>query len=117
MAEHLETFTIDAKRTDVRDLCVKYMTGFKYRLTEEEGQSLQFEKGMKRKNLFTFSFDKAYKTVALSIVGSDHVPVTTVSITFRLPYLGLRKDEVEAIRSMTKALKEFILISVGYDAS
>lgn len=117
MAEHLETFTIDAKRTDVRDLCVKYMTGFKYRLTEEDGQSLHFETGMKRKNLFTFSFEKAYKAVALSIVGSDHVPVTTVSIMFRLPFLALRKNEVESIRSMTKALREFILISVGYDAS
>jgi hypothetical protein len=114
VAEHIETFTIDAKRNDVRDLCIKYLTGFKYKLVEDEGQSLLFEKGEKRNNLFTFSFEKAYKHVALSIVGNDRLPVTTVAILFRLPYLRLRRDEIEAIRSMTKALQEFILISVGY---
>ncbi len=50
MAEHLETFTIDAKRTDVRDLCVRYLTGFKYKFMREEDQSLLFEKGSKRNN-------------------------------------------------------------------
>jgi hypothetical protein len=117
VAEHLETFTIDAKRSDVRELCVKYLTGFQYRLTQDEGQTLLFEKGTKRSNLFTFSFEKAYKSVAVSIVGNDRVPVTTVSMTFTLPYHGLRKEEVQAIRSMTEALKEFILITVGYVAN
>jgi len=114
MAEHLETFTIDARRADVRDLCVKYLTGFKYKFMREEDQSLIFEKGSKRKNFYTFSFDEAYKIVKLSVVGSEKIPVTTVSILFMLPYLRLRKDEVEGIRSLTKALQEFITITVGY---
>ena len=117
MAEHLETFTIDAKRGDVRDLCVKYLTGFKYRFIREEDQSLHFEKGSKRKNFYTFSFDDAYKKVKLSVVGSDKVPVTTVSILFTLPFLRMRKDEIEGIRSLTKALHEFILITVGYQTT
>jgi hypothetical protein len=114
MAEHLETFTIDAKRSDVRDLCVKYLTGFKYNFLSEEDQSLLFEKGSKRKNFYTFSFEEAYKRVKLSVVGSDKVPVTTVSILFKLPYLRLRKDEIDGIRSLTKSLQEFIMITVGY---
>ena len=114
MAEHLETFTIDARRADVRDLCVKYLTGFKYKFLREEDQSLIFEKGSKRKNFYTFSFDEAYKIVKLSVVGSEKIPVTTVSILFMLPYLRLRRDEVEGIRSLTKSLQEFILITVGY---
>lgn len=117
MAEHLETFTIDARRSDVRDLCIKYLTGFKYRFTHEEDQSLLFEKGAKRKNLYTFSFEEAYKRIRLSVVGSDKVPVTTVSVLFTLPFLRMRKDEVEGIRSMTKALHEFILITVGYQTT
>jgi len=117
MAEHLETFTIDAKRGDVRDLCVKYLTGFKYRFIREEDQSLHFEKGSKRKNFYTFSFDDAYKKVKLSVVGSDKVPVTTVSILFTLPFLRMRKDEIDGIRSLTKALHEFILITVGYQTT
>jgi hypothetical protein len=117
MAEHLETFTIDARRGDVRDLCVKYLTGFKYRFMGEEDQSLIFEKGSKRKNFYTFSFEEAYKRVKLSVVGSDKVPVTTVSVLFTLPFLRMRKDEIEGIRSLTKALNEFILITVGYQAS
>jgi hypothetical protein len=114
MAEHLETFTIDARRSDVRDLCVKYLTGFKYNFLHEDDQGLVFEKGSKRKNFYTFSFEEAYKRVKLSVVGSDKVPVTTVSILFTLPYLRLRRDEVEGIRSLTKALQEFIMITVGY---
>ena len=117
MAEHLETFTIDAKRGDVRDLCVKYLTGFKYRFLREEDQSLLFEKGSKRKNIYTFSFEEAYKKVKLSVVGSDKVPVTTVSILFTLPFLRMRKDEIEGIRSLTKALHEFILFTVGYQTT
>lgn len=117
MAEHLETFTIDARRSDVRDLCVKYLTGFKYRFVHEEDQSLLFEKGSKRKNFFTFSFDEAYKRVKLSVVGSDKIPVTTVSVLFTLPFLRLRRDEIEGIRSLTKALHKFILITVGYQTT
>ncbi len=117
MAEHLETFTIDARRGDVRDLCVKYLTGFKYKFTREEDHSLIFEKGSKRKNFYTFSFDDAYKKVKLSVVGSDKVPVTTVSVLFTLPFLRMRKDEIEGIRSLTKALHEFILITVGYQTT
>ncbi len=117
MAEHLETFTIDARRSDVRDLCVKYLTGFKYKFLREEDQSLVFEKGSKRKNFYTFSFEEAYKKVKLSVVGSDKVPVTTVSVLFTLPFLRMRKDEIEGIRSLTKALHEFILITVGYQTT
>ncbi|HYW83099.1 MAG TPA: hypothetical protein VFB30_07585 [Spirochaetia bacterium] len=117
MAEHLETFTIDARRGDVRDLCVKYLTGFKYRFLREEDQSLLFEKGSKRKNFYTFSFEEAYKRVKLSVVGSEKVPVTTVSILFTLPFLRMRKDEIEGIRSLTKALHEFILFTVGYQTT
>jgi hypothetical protein len=117
MAEHLETFTIDARRGDVRDLCIRYLTGFKYRLTREEDQTIVFEKGSKRKNLYTTSFEEAYKKVKLSVVGSEKVPVTTVSVLFTLPFLRLRRDEIEGIRSLTKALQEFILITVGYQLS
>jgi len=117
MAEHLETFTIDARRSDVRDLCVKYLTGFKYKFLREEDQSLFFEKGSKRKNFYTFSFEEAYKKVKLSVVGSDKVPVTTVSVLFSLPFLRMRRDEIEGIRSLTKALQEFVLITVGYQTT
>lgn len=117
MAEHLETFTIDAKRSDVRDLCVRYLTGFKYKFLREEDQSLLFEKGSKRKNFYTFSFEDAYKRVKLSVVGSDKVPATTVSILFTLPFLRMRRDEIDGIRSLTKALHEFILITVGYQVT
>ena len=117
MAEHLETFTIDARRTDVKDLCVKYLTGFKYRFVREEEQSLLFEKGSKMKNFYTFSFEEAYKRVKLSVVGSDSIPVTTVSILFTLPFLRMRRDEIEGIRSLTKSLREFILITVGYQTT
>lgn len=117
MAEHLETFTIDAKRSDVRDLCVKYLTGFKYKLVREEDRTLLFEKGSKMKNFYTFSFEEAYKRVRLSVVGSDSVPVSTVSILFSLPFLRMRDDEIDGIRSLTKALHEFILITVGYQTT
>jgi hypothetical protein len=117
MAEHLETFTIDARRSDVRDLCVKYLTGFKYKLMREEDQSLLFEKGSKRKNFYTFSFEDAYKKVKLSVVGSDKFPVTTVSVLFTLPFLRMRRDEIDGIRSLTRSLHEFIQITVGYQST
>ena len=114
VAEHIETFTIDAKRSEVTDLCVRYLTGFRYRFLREEDQALYFEKGSKRKNFYIFSFEEAYKRVKLSVVGNEKVPVTTVSVLFTIPFLRLRKSEVEGIRSLTKALREFILITVGY---
>jgi hypothetical protein len=117
MAEHLETFTIDARRGDVRDLCVRYLTGFRYRFVREEDQALIFEKGSKRKNFYTFSFEEAYKKVKLSVVGSEKVPVTTVSVLFTLPFLRMRRDEIDGIRSLTKALHEFIIITVGYQTT
>ncbi len=117
VAEHLETFTIDARKSDVRELSIKYLTGFRYRFLRDEDQSLIFETGSKRKNFYTTSFEEAYKKVRLSLVGNDRAPVTTVSVLFKLPYLRLRKDEVEGIRSLTKALREFILISVGYQST
>jgi hypothetical protein len=117
MAEHLETFTIDARSGDVRDLCVKYLTGFKYKFLREEDQSLVFEKGSKRKNLYTFSFEEAYKRVKLSVVGSEKAPVSIVSVLFTLSFLRLRRDEIDGIRSLTNALQEFILITVGYQTT
>jgi len=117
MAEHLETFTVDARRSEVRDLCIKYLTGFKYNLQREEDQALMFEKGSKRRNIFTFSFEEAYKKVKVSVVGSDKLPVTSVSVLFTLPYLRLRRDEIEGIRSLTRSLQEFIQITVGYVTS
>lgn len=117
MAEHLETFTVDATRSDVRDLCVKYLTGFKYRLLNEEDQALVFEKGSKRKNFYTFSFEEAYKRVKLSVVGSDKIPVTTVSVLFTLPFLRMRREEIEGIRALTRSLHEFITITIGYQTA
>jgi hypothetical protein len=117
VAEHHESFTIDARRNEVQDLCIKYLTGFNFKLLDGENQRLTFEKGDKRKNLYTFSLEEAYKQVVLSIVGNERIPVTTVSVLFRLPFLRLKKEDIEGIKSMTNALKEFILISVGYDAS
>jgi len=55
--------------------------------------------------------------VKLSVVGSDKIPVTTVSVLFSLPFLRLRRDEIDGIRSLTKALHEFILITVGYQTT
>ena len=86
MAEHLETFTIDARRTDVRDLCVKYLTGFKYNFLREDDQSLVFEKGSKRKNFYTFSFEEAYKRVRLLVVGG---------LEFCFMYIGRGADACE----------------------
>jgi len=117
VAEHLETFTIDAKKSDVRELSIKYLTGFNYRFSSDEDQSLVFEMGSKRKNVYTTSFEEAYKKVRVSLVGNENAPVTTVSVLFKLPLLRLKKDEIEGIRSLTKALREFILISVGYQTT
>jgi hypothetical protein len=116
VAEHYESFTIDARQNEVRELCTRYLTGFDFRLLDREEKSLTFEKGNKKKNFYTFSFEQAYKQVVLSLVGNERIPVTSVSILFKLPYLRLKKEDIEGIKSITNALREFILISVGYDA-
>jgi hypothetical protein len=114
MGEYNESFTIDANSHEVRDLCIKYLTGFRYKLAKEQNNLLTFEKGSKSKNLYTFSFEEAYKQVALLIVGNGGTPVTTVSVSFTLPFLHLKKEEIEGMKSMIQSLKRFILISVGY---
>jgi hypothetical protein len=38
-------------------------------------------------------------------------------VLFSLPFLRLRRDEIDGIRSLTKALHEFILITVGYQTT
>lgn len=117
MGEHTESFTIDANWREVRELCIKYLTGFKYKLTTDQERWLAFERGSKRKNIFTFSFETAYKHIVISIVGNEDVPVTTVSVSFTLPFLHLSKDEVEAIKTVIRSMRKFIMITVGYRRS
>ncbi|MDG6965009.1 MAG: hypothetical protein JRN27_08500 [Nitrososphaerota archaeon] len=114
MGEHSETFTLDVERKKVKDLIVRHLTGFGYRLSKEQGWILVFERGSLRKNIYTTSFDSAYKQVIVSLVGEESVPVTTVSISFSLPFLILRKNDMLAINNLTKALKDYIVISTGY---
>ena len=114
MGEHSETFTLDVGRKTVRDLVVKHFSGFGYKLTREQGWILVFEKGSLRKNIYTTSFDSAYKQVIVSMVGDEAVPVTAISISFSLPFLMLRKNDMLAINNVTKALKDFIVITTGY---
>lgn len=114
VGEHSETFTLDVERRRVRDLVSKHFSGFGYRMTKEQTGILIFEKGSLRKNIYTTSFDSAYKQVIVSIVGEDDVPVTTVSISFSLPFLVLRRNDMLAINNITKALKDYIVISTGY---
>jgi len=115
MGEYTETFTLDGYWGDIREICVRHLKGFGYKLLKEEGRYLQFEKGSLRKNLFTFSFEEAYKQVFLSIVGDEDTPVTTVSLSFSLPFLQLRKGDLQNIRTFVKALKDFIIVTLGYD--
>ena len=117
MGEHSETFTIDVERKKVRDLVTKHFTGFGYRLSREQGWILVFEKGSLRKNIYTTSFDAAYKQVIVSLVGEEDVPVTTMSLSFSLPFLVLRKNDMLAINKIVKALKDYIVISTGYEES
>ena len=112
--EHSETFTLDVRRRTVRDLVTRHLSGFGYRLTKGQGWILVFEKGSLRKNIYTTSFDAAYKQVIVSIVGKESVPVTTVSISFSLPFLILRRNDMLAINNVTKALKDYIVITTGY---
>jgi hypothetical protein len=114
VGEHSETFTLDVERGKVRDLVVKHFSGFGYRLTKEHGWIFVFEKGSLRKNIYTTSFDSAYKQVIVSLVGEEDVPVTTVSISFSLPFMVLRKNDMLAINNIVKALKDYIIISTGY---
>jgi hypothetical protein len=114
VGEHSETFTLDIERKKVRDLVAKHFGGFGYRLSKEQGWILIFEKGSLRKNIYTTSFESAYKQVIISIVGEDNSPVCTISISFSLPFLVLRKNDMLAINAFTKALKDYIVISTGY---
>lgn len=117
VGEYTESFTVDASMNDVRELSIKYLTGFKYKLTNDQNRWLTFEKGSKRKNFYTFSFDTAYKHVVIALVGNEDVPVTTLSVSFTLPFLHLSKDETEAIKTIIRSLRKFIVITVGYRRS
>lgn len=114
MGEHSETFTLDVERKRVRELVSKHFSGFRYRLVKEQSGIIVFEKGSLRKNIYTTSFEQAYKRVIVSIVGDDDVPVTTVSISFSLPFLVLTKNDMLAINDIMKALKDYIVITTGY---
>lgn len=114
MGEHSETFTLDVERKRVKELVSKHFSGFGYRLTKEQGWILIFERGSLRKNIYTTSFDSAYKQVIVSLVGEESVPVTTVSISFSLPFLVLRKNDMLSINNIVKALKDYIVITTGY---
>ena len=114
MGETSETFTLDVERERVKELIRKQLGGFGYRVSKEQGWIMVFEKGSLRKNIYTTSFDSAYKQVIVSIVGEESVPVSTVSISFSLPFLMLRRNDMLAINKITKALKDYIVISTGY---
>lgn len=114
MGDHTETFTVDGYWGDIREICIKHLRGFGYKLVKEEGKLLQFEKGSLRKNIFTFSFEEAYKQVFVSIVGEEDAPVTTVSVNFSLPFLTLRRGDLQNIRAFVKALREYIIVTLGY---
>ncbi|MDG7010855.1 MAG: hypothetical protein JRN57_01920 [Nitrososphaerota archaeon] len=114
MGEHSETFTLDVERRRVKELVTKHFSGFGYRLSKEQSWILVFEKGSLRKNIYTTSFDSAYKQVIVSLVGEESVPVTTVSISFSLPFLVLRKNDMLAVNNIVKALKDYIVITTGY---
>jgi len=43
--------------------------------------------------------------------------VTTVSVLLACLSFRLRRDEIDGIRSLTKALHEFIIITVGYQTT
>ena len=114
MGEHSETFTLDVERRRIKELVTKHFSGFGYRLSKEQGWIMVFEKGSLRKNIYTTSFDTAYKQVIVSVVGEDDVPVTSVSISFSLPFLVLRKNDMLSINNIVKALKDYIVITTGY---
>jgi hypothetical protein len=115
MGEHTESFTVDGYWGDIREICIKHLRGFGYRLAKEQGKLLMFEKGSLRRNIYTFSFEEAYKQVFISIVGEEDAPVTTISVNFTLPFLTLRRGDLQNVRTFIKALKEFIIVTMGYD--
>jgi VCBS repeat-containing protein len=117
LGEHSETFTVDGYWADIKEIIIKHIKGFGYKLAKEEGKFLVFEKGSLRKNLFTFSFDSAYKQVVVSIVGEEDAPVTTVSIYFSLPFLKVTREDLTTIRSFIRALRDFIIVTVGYSGT
>lgn len=114
VGEHSESFTLDVGRKKVKELVTKHFSGFGYKVTRDQGWIIVFEKGSLRKNIYTTSFDSAYKQVIVSVVGEEEVPVTTVSISFSLPFLVLRKNDMLSINNIVKALKDYIVITTGY---
>ncbi|MDG6901631.1 MAG: hypothetical protein JRM80_06685 [Nitrososphaerota archaeon] len=114
MGEHTEAFTVDGYWGDIKEICLKHIRGFGYKLVSEQGKLLHFEKGNLRRNVFTFSFEEAYKQVFIAVVGEEDAPVTSVSVSFSLPFLTLRKGDVTYIRSFVRALKEYIIVTLGY---
>ena len=114
MGEYSETFTVDGYWGDIKEICLKHLKGFGYKLVSAEGKLLHFQKGSLRRNVFTFSFEEAYKQVFVSIVGEEDTPVTTVSISFSLPFLTLRKGDLITVRTFVKALREYIIVTLGY---
>ena len=114
MGEHTEAFTVDGYWGDIKEICLKHLKGFGYKIVSDQGKLVQFKKGNLRKNVFTFSFEEAYKEVFLSIVGEEDAPVTTVSVSFSLPFLTLRKGDITNIRTFVKALREYIIVTLGY---
>jgi hypothetical protein len=114
MGEYAESFTVDADTKTAEEISRRYFTGFGFKVLREEGNTVIFEKGSLRRNIYTFSFEEAYKQAVVSIVGDPEAPVSTVSVSFSLPYLRLRKNDVSAIKSMIKALRERISITTGY---
>lgn len=117
MGEHTETFTLDGYWGDVREICIRHLKGFGYKLTKEDGKFLVFEKGNLKKNFFTFSFDTAYKQIFISTVGEEDTPVTTVSVSFSLPFLQLRRGDLSTIKSFIRALRDYIVVTIGYGAA
>jgi hypothetical protein len=115
LGDYSEAFTVDGNYRAVYDLCLRYWQGLGYRLKDQvEHSFLAFDRGRLRKNLYTFSFEEAYKQVFISLVRGPGVPVTTVHICFSLPWLALRKNDIRTIRSMIKAFKEHIEVALGY---
>lgn len=116
MGEYTESFTVDADARVVEEVCIRCFIGFGFKFLGKRENVIVFEKGLLKKNIFTFSFDEAYKRVSVFLVGDPEIPVTTVSMNFSLPYLKLKKDDISAIKSMIRAFKERVIISSGYEA-
>lgn len=48
------------------------------------------------------------------MVGEEDTPVTTVSVSFSLPFLTLRKGDIQNIRTFIRALREYVIVTLGY---